>query len=49
MNLDVLSSNNPFLTVMIGGFIAKSSSWYLNDITSFERFQIAFLASEFTK
>ena len=47
MNLDALSTNNPFLTVMIGDFDAKSSNWYLNDITSFEGSQIEFLASQF--
>ena len=45
MNLDALSANNPFLTVMIGDFNAKSSNWYLNDVTSFEGSQIKFLAS----
>ena len=35
MNLDALSTNNPFLTVVIGDFNAKSSSWYLNDVPSF--------------
>ena len=48
MNLDPQSTNNPFLTTMIGDFNAKSSSWYLNDITSFEGSQITFLASQFT-
>ena len=47
INLDVLSANNPFLTVMIGDFNAKSSNWYLNDVTSFEGSQIEFLASQF--
>ena len=46
MNLDALSTNNPFLTVMIGTFNAKSSNWYLNDITSFKDSQIEFLASQ---
>ena len=32
---------------MIGDFNAKSSSWYLNEITSFEGSQIEFLASRF--
>ena len=32
---------------MIGNFNAKSSNWYLNDITSFEDSQIEFLASQF--
>ena len=47
MNLDALLANNPFLTVMIGNFNAKSSNWYLNDITSFAGTQIEFLASQF--
>ena len=46
MILDPLSTNNPFLTVMIGDFNAKSSNWYLNDITSFEGSQTEFLASQ---
>ena len=45
MNLDALSTNNPFVTVMVGGFNAKSSNWYLNDTTSFEGSQVEFLAS----
>ena len=40
-------ANNPFLTGMIGDFNAKSSNWYLNDVTSFEGSQIEFLASQF--
>ena len=47
MNFDALSTNNPFLTVMIGDFNAKSSNWCLNDITTFEDSQIEFLASQF--
>ena len=49
INLDALSADNPFLTVMIGNFNAKSSNWYLNDETSFEGSQIEFLASQFAK
>ena len=45
--MNLISANNPFLTVMIGDFNAKSSSWYLNDVTSFEVSQIEFLASQF--
>ena len=33
-NLDTLSTNNSLLTVMISDFNAKSSNWYLNDITT---------------
>ena len=47
MNLDALSTNNPFLTVLIDDFNAKSSNQYLNDITSFDGSQIEFLASQF--
>ena len=47
MNLDTLSTSNPFHTVMIGGVNAKSSNWYLHDMTSFEDSQIEFLASQF--
>ena len=46
-NIDVLSTNNSFLTDMIDDLNAKSSNWYLNDITSFEGSQIEFLASQF--
>ena len=47
INLDVLSANNPFLIVIIGDFNAKSSNWYLNDVTRFEGLKIEFLASQF--
>ena len=35
MNLDALSTNNPFLTVIIGDFNAESGNWCSNDITNF--------------
>ena len=47
VNLDALSANNPFLTVMIGNFSVKSSNWYLNYVTSFQGPQIEFVASQF--
>ena len=47
INLDALSTNNLFLTVMIGDFFnGKSSNWYLKDITSFKDSQSEFLASQ---
>ena len=46
-NLDKLSTNNPFFTVMIGDFNAKSSNRYLNGITRFEGSQIQLVASQF--
>ena len=42
-----MSTNNPFLTIMIGDFNAKWSNWYLNDITSFEGSKIEPIASQF--
>ena len=45
-NLEI-NLDNPFFTVMIGDFNAKSSNWYLNDVTSFEGSQIEFLVSQF--
>ena len=47
INLDALSTNNPFLTVIIGDFNGESSNWYLNDKTRFEGSQIEFLGSQF--
>ena len=47
MNLDAFLSSNPFLTVMIGDFNAKSSNWYISNITSFEGSEIEFLTSQF--
>ena len=47
MNLDALSTNNPFLTIMICDFNAKSTNWYLIDITSFEGSKIEPIASQF--
>ena len=49
MNLDVISTNNPFFTVIIDGFNVKSSNWYLNEVSSFEGSQTEFLASQFPK
>ena len=31
LNLDTISVNNPFLTVVLGGFNAKKNLWYKND------------------
>ena len=35
-NLNSVMVNNPFLTVILGDFNAKSSLWYNNDITTHE-------------
>ena len=34
-NLDSVMVNNPFLTVILGDFNAKSSHWYNNDIATY--------------
>ena len=43
LNLDALLCGNPFLTLMIGNFNAKSKDWCSIDITSFEGSEFAFL------
>ena len=47
MDLIALSTNNPFITNMIGDFNAKSTNRYLNDIKSFEGSKTELLASQF--
>ena len=47
LNLDALLCGNPFLTVMIGDFNAKSKDWCSIDITSFEGSELDFLTSQF--
>ena len=36
LNLDSVMVNNPFLTVVLGDFNAKTNLWYNNDITTYE-------------
>ena len=36
MNLETLAQRNPFLTVVIGAFNAKSKNWCSQDSTNFE-------------
>ena len=47
LNLDALFCGNPFYTVMIGDFNAKSKDWCSIDITSFEGSELDFLTSQF--
>ena len=47
LNLDNLTSDNPFFSVMIGDFNAKSNNWYVNDKTFFEDRHIEQIASQF--
>ena len=47
LNLDALLCGNPFLTVMIGDFNAKSEDWCSVDTTSSECSELDFLTSQF--
>ena len=47
LNLDTISANNPFLTVVLGDFNAKSNFWYKNDKTTNEGSKIDGIASQF--
>ena len=47
LNLDSAMVNNPFLTVVLGHFNAKTSLWYKNDITTYEGSQIDSATSQF--
>ena len=47
LNLDSFMVNNPFLTVILGDFNAKSSFWYNNDITTNEGSKIDGVTSQF--
>ena len=43
VHLDALSTNNPFLPVMIGDFNVKSSNWYLNNKLVLRVHKLSFL------
>ena len=47
LNLDTISASNPFLTVVLGDFNAKSNFWYKNDKTTNEGSKIDGIASQF--
>ena len=47
MRLDTLAQTNPFLTVVIGDFNAKSKNWCSKDITNFEGIAIENATSQF--
>ena len=46
-NLDSVMVNNPFLTVILGDFNAKSSPWCNNDITTYEGSKTDGVTSQF--
>ena len=47
LNLDAISANNPFVTVVLGDFNAKSNLWYKNDKTTYEGSKIDGIASQY--
>ena len=47
LNLDKVSTNNPFLTVVLGDFNANWNLWYKNDKTTYEGSTIDSIASQF--
>ena len=47
LNLDSIMVNNPFQTVTLGDFNAKSSPWYNKDISTYEGSKIDCVTSQF--
>ena len=47
VTVDAVSAANPFLSVAIGDFNAKSSNWYTGDTTTFEGSKIEAITSQF--
>ena len=47
LNLDSIMTNNPFLTVILGEFNAKSSLLYNNDVATYEGSKIDGVTSQF--
>ena len=46
LNLDTILANNPFLTVFLADFNAKSSLWCKSDNTSYESSKIEGITSQ---
>ena len=47
LTLDRIHENDPFMTVVLGGFNAKSNNWCKADITSLEGSEIDTIASSY--
>ena len=48
LNLDKITNKNPYLTVILGDFNAKSSNWYKHDTTTYECSKIDAITSQFS-
>ena len=47
LNLDTIANKNPYLTIILGAFNAKSSNWYKHDKTTYEGSKIEAITSQF--
>ena len=47
LNIDAVTANNPFLTVVLGDFKIKSNLWFKGDKTSYEGSKIDATTSQF--
>ena len=47
MTLDKIHENNPFMTVVLGDFNAKSNNWYKADVASLEGSKIDTITSSY--
>ena len=47
LNIDAVTANNPFLTVVLGDFNIKSNLWFKGDKTSYEGSKIDAITSQF--
>ena len=46
-NIDAVTANNPFLTIVLGGFNIKSTPWFKGDKASYEGSKIDAITSHF--
>ena len=47
LNIDAVTANNPFLTVVLGDFNIKTNFWFKGDKTSYEGSKIDAITSQF--
>ena len=47
LNIDAVTANNPYLTVVLGDFNIKSNVWFKRDNTSYEESKIDAITSQF--
>ena len=47
LNIDAVTANNPFLTIVLGDFNIKTNFWFKGDKTSYEGSKIDAITSQF--